>query len=614
MGTVRLGNFPSLDNKKLTDCIDKGVLYYFLNHFPRNFFANMYMDNQTGSSGNYNINSDGELIKIETGKKLNNPALRFNIRHGANNMIDPFGGNIWNVNQQPGAFAIDTDLTGYRPILYDPYGIKIALNERTLHNTFDINMTFESKDDQMACCNYLDSNLKMNYVSVIYIDTFIPMHRLMMEYLRSCLFKGEINVLNKMKADSSEKMEYQRKINESFMNHMYTFSESHIKPYRQLDPTNENSDYVYGYWQTQRITVHFDQYEADDGQKKGNAWTNFNVSVNGWIEYGNPIGFITSVPAIVRGVKNNWLMKTSSETDRNNYYHLMKFKEIFNDTRHRLRVNEQIYKTFYFEREIMMSSNIEDFNILDDVIVEEDNPEHYSTMRALLSTIKSQEEFDTLFRVVIYKGDEPLDSRTYNIDKHFNFHIEGCDLSVPYYIDVFINKYVYENKIEEMKRFLKKVGVDLSPNKPKVYPGNYGSISMIADTIVDEKTGHVKDFIVAAKETFMTVDTEYEYYTKVIEKGEVKYYKVDPENILTDPNIELYVKVQGEYINVDRNKIIIPNPKVNFYIYDRGTGKYIKCTNLEAFDPLQTYYVDVVETKTGGSININVNDYDNTSY
>ena len=64
MGTVRLGNFPSLNNKKLTDCIDKGILFYFLNHFPRNFFTNMYMDNQTGSSGNYNINPEGDLIKI----------------------------------------------------------------------------------------------------------------------------------------------------------------------------------------------------------------------------------------------------------------------------------------------------------------------------------------------------------------------------------------------------------------------------------------------------------------------------------------------------------------------------------------------------------------------
>ena len=70
MGTVRLGSFPSLNNKQLTDCIDKGILFYFLNHFPRNFFTNVYMDNQTGSSGNYNINTNGELARIESGKKV----------------------------------------------------------------------------------------------------------------------------------------------------------------------------------------------------------------------------------------------------------------------------------------------------------------------------------------------------------------------------------------------------------------------------------------------------------------------------------------------------------------------------------------------------------------
>ena len=183
------------------------------------------MDNQTGLSGNYNINNNGELIKIETGKKLNNPTLRFNIRHGANNTVDPFGGDIWNVNQQPGAFAIDTDLTGYRPIVYDPYGVKIALNERTLHNTFDITMNFESKDDQLACCNYLDSNLKMNYVDVIEIKTVLPMHRLMMEYLRASIFKPELAVLNKMKSDSKDKQEYQEKRNTMLAEHMYKFSE-----------------------------------------------------------------------------------------------------------------------------------------------------------------------------------------------------------------------------------------------------------------------------------------------------------------------------------------------------------------------------------------------------
>lgn len=608
MGTVRLGNFPSLNNKQLTDCIDKSVFHYFLNHFPRNFFNNIYMDNQTGLSGNYNINNNGELIKIETGKKLNNPTLRFNIRHGANNTVDPFGGDIWNVNQQPGAFAIDTDLTGYRPILYDPYDIKIALNERTIRSTFEFNAIFESKADQLAYCNYLDSCLKMNYVSVINVRTVLPMHRLMMEYLRSSLFKTEINVLSKMKADTKEKEEYQQKINRMFMEHMYKFSESHIKPYKELEPNNKNTDYVYGYWQNQRITIHFDKYEADDGNKKGNAWTNFGVNINGWIEFGNPIGFITSVPAIVRGAKNNWFMKTSSETDRNNFAHLMKFKEVFKDTRHLLRINERIYQHFYLEREVMMSAKVEDFNILDDIIVKEDTPSHYNVMKALLSTIKSQEEFDDLFNVVIYKNDTPIDRRNYQIDKNFNFHIIDCDLTVPYYIDIFVNKTMYSNKIEKMERFLKKIGVDFTESNTK-FENGFGTINSILGQKYDEISGDIKEFVRAMPDNFLAVDTDYEYYVKIIENREDKFYKVSPAQIMTNKNMDLYVYVNNEYVPIDIEKILIPDPKVTFYTYDRNSDSYIECKNLTSFDRLKTYYITTDELKSGGSINVDVNDY-----
>lgn len=608
MGTVRLGSFPSLNNKQLTDCIDKGILFYFLNHFPRNFFKNVYMDNQTGSSGNYNINNDGELASIDSGKKINHPSLRFNIKHGANTTLDAFGGDIWNVNQQPGAFGIDTDLTGYRPILYDCYGIKIALNERSIRNTFDFTCMFDSKDDQLAYCNYLDTNLKMNYVSVINIKTYIPIHRLMMEYLRSAIFKSEINVLSKMKDNSTEKEEFQKKINELFMVHMYQFSESRIKPYRELDPTNTNTDYVYGYWQTQRVTIRFDKYDADDGTKKGNAWTNFGVNLNGWIEFSNPIGFVTSVPAIVRGAKNNWYMKTSSETDRNNYYHLMKFKEVFTDTRRKLRINEKMYQHFYLEREVMMSSKTEEFNIMDDIIVESDTPSHYSVMKALLSTIKTQEEFDALFNIVIYKGDTPLDRREYTIDKNFNFYMTNCDLNTPYYIDIFVNRNIYSNKIEKMETFLKKLGVDFTEPNTK-YENGIGTINAIMGHDYDERSGVVKEFIRAMPDNFLVVDTDFVYYTKVTENKDVKYYKVTPEQILKNKEMNLYVNITDGFVPVDIDNILIPDPKVKFYIYDRGTDRYIECKNLNKFDILQNYYITTDDFKAGVNINVDVGDY-----
>ena len=82
----------------------------------------------------------------------------------------------------------------------------------------------------------------------------------------------------------------------------------------------------------------------------------------------------------------------------------------------------------------MMSSKVEDFNILDDIITKEDTPSHYAVMKAILSTIKTQEEFDKLFKVVVYKGDLPLDGRECTIDKNFNFHIINHFIIINIYI------------------------------------------------------------------------------------------------------------------------------------------------------------------------------------
>ena len=124
-----------------------------------------------------------------------------------------------------------------------------------------------------------------------------------------------------------------------------------------------------------------------------------------------------------------------------------------------------------------------------------------------MSTVKTQKEFDDLFKVVIYKDDIPLDKHEYSIDKNFNFHIINCDLTIPYYIDVFVNRYLYANKIDKMKDFLKKLGINTDePNyKPPlndfIVDTNHcgiGTIDMIMGKSYDSDLGEVKEFIRAS--------------------------------------------------------------------------------------------------------------------
>ena len=100
-------------------------------------------------------------------------------------------------------------------------------------------------------------------------------------------------------------------------------------------------------------------------------------------------------------------------------------------------------------------------------------------------------------------------------------------------------------------------------------------------------------------DNFLTIDTEFEYYTRIYENGEFKYYKVSPEQILNNKNMELFIFINGEYVLIDIDNILIPNPKIDFYIYDRNSNKYIKCENLKKFDRLQNYYITTDQLYAG---------------
>lgn len=467
MGTTRLGVFPSLGNKVMFDMIDKSLVEWIVARFPIDFFSHVYIENQSAISNNYILNKNGELTPVDTAQVFSTPFMRVTVRHGINNHSDVYGTDIWNPNQQPGAFLIDTDLTGYRPIYHDPFGTIIALNERTLKVNFDVTISLQTKSDQIGIMNYLDTFLKMNYVQTIDIPTVIPMHNLLMEYIRSCIFKPEMLALDKSIDGSDEQLEFKKYINKMFMEMMYEYSEGHIKPYKeQAKAKNSEGDsvdtmnYSYCYNQINRIYVKIDKYDADEGNKSNNFYSGFNITFSGNYDFGSPISFITSVPAIIRGTRNNWYLKTSNNTTRDRYYHMLQFKEVYKDDRHLVAVNPNIYQHFYYEKELMMASKIEKFNILDDVISLSECPSHYYIMKALLTTIKDQDDFNRVFKTVIYKKDDPINEKMFTIDEKFNFTIRNCDLSVPYYIDVFISRGEYTNRINQIRTILENNGIN----------------------------------------------------------------------------------------------------------------------------------------------------------
>lgn len=634
MGTVRLGVFPSIDNKILQDKIANGIASFFIHKFPIGFFQHLYIDTQNKNASQYVINSNGEFVKWESGQKIQQPNIKFVFEQGSNNIKDTFGG-IYNVNMKPGAFSIDTDLTGYKPIYEDCYGSILSVNDYPIRNNVNIKIICQTKADQLAIANILNSNFKAGtYGDIVELDTVIPLPQLLMEYLRSCLMKPEILNLSKLKENSKKYDEYKKEINKKFMELMYRFSNGAIKPYR-TNSNESNYEFVYCYNRKQRVYFRLEEPDLDSGNKKGNIYDDFSIDISGYIDYANLISFVTSVPSIIRGTKNNWYLKTSNNKDKNLYYSMMKFKEVYRENRFLKTINDK-YIHFYLERELLMSVKEESFDLLDEILTEKQFPAHYHVLKALLSLIKTQEEFDELFKVVIYKDRYPITE--YEIDKNFHIKVHDCDLQVPYYIDIFLNKNKYNLYLEKMKDYLDKYeinwdesnintnrgynndilwgrykgkiitdhnSVQLSPDYigrdiNKIYSSispNKGSNWNINFENGESLNKETNAFLPIKNELYLVPDPSYDYYFLEITKK-----KYDTPQLVKDGAISTFLpereycfyNTEGDLEKVDKELTPEPDPSVIYYHYEYEYDdiKYIKLEDMSnGFNINKDYYI-----------------------
>lgn len=100
---------------------------------------------------------------------------------------------------------------------------------------------------------------------------------------------------------------------------------------------------------------------------------------------------------------------------------------------------------------------------------------------------------------------------------------------------------------------------------------------------------------------FLTVDPQFEYY--FLNEDE-NYIKIDPEDVET--MIEkhtFYIKVGKKYVECDPVKILIPDPKYKYYIFDKESNTYVYQENITSFDPIQQYYITKDDYRYDATVN-----------
>ena len=112
---------------------------------------------------------------------------------------------------------------------------------------------------------------------------------------------------------------------------------------------------------------------------------------------------------------------------------------------------------------------------------------------------------------------------------------------------------------------------------------------------VDTETNANVIFIPIKTRDFEKADPQFDYYTLNIEN---EYIPIKNEVIEARPDLPYFMKTpDGTYVKIDRNKIMIPDPEYNYYIFDKNSHSYKECKKIKSFDVKNQYYVQQNQMK-----------------
>ena len=87
---------------------------------------------------------------------------------------------------------------------------------------------------------------------------------------------------------------------------------------------------------------------------------------------------------------------------------------------------------------------------------------------------------------------------------------------------------------------------------------------------------------------FATASPEYDYYTLSVKN---EYIPVTEEVVEIRDDLQFYFKDGNEYFAINREEVLIPDPKYNYYVYNNEEHKFALCVNLKKFEKDKQYYI-----------------------
>lgn len=280
--------------------------------FPKNFFKSFQYDTKNGYYSQY-TQTKRTPLKGQDGKVVQQLKPRFTCIYNHRNNdtketglgdVDPF---LYPMSQ-----GFHPDMHHYFRIYEDDKGMTVYTSNKRVRVEVEIIAECETQYDQEVILSYFENTQKMQYGTELHgIRASFIMPNDMIRFMRAALYYNNLQTASS-EHDKDLRVKLFDEIQNAFNAHLIKYSNKGIYPYK--DPKNPNKyfylmDRIYNsiYWQ---ITS---PPEKGDGDRKGEIYEKFTVTMSGFFEFSKPINYMVKLPDIMGGILIDDIMKISIE-------------------------------------------------------------------------------------------------------------------------------------------------------------------------------------------------------------------------------------------------------------------------------------------------------------
>lgn len=331
-----LTHFPSTGNHVTIFDIFKTVANDFMNNFRHNFFKHVVLDDKSNMKNMYSVNNENILelgSNMKKYGKIEKPNIYFEFQRRGNNVEDShLSTNIEAAKRQPGIFGYDLTGTLYTPLYSDPEGIIISFSD--LFNRVEFNMTINvaTRNDQEDLMSKLDMDInQFTGYTIPDVAVNYDLPDALITLMKDLYFTQEyIEIANNFTISLADKIAKENELNDIISAKLMAYSGNSINLVKtvrtnQID-MNIRRDLDYKYTRHIPVFYKFQKFEMGEGEKKNDIYEKFSITVSGYVEFLNIIGFIIKIPMRVNGNEVDSLRLKSMATDSGGNY---KVKEFF---------------------------------------------------------------------------------------------------------------------------------------------------------------------------------------------------------------------------------------------------------------------------------------------